>query len=321
MIRRLIIKLLSILNSRRLSPATEREAQLLSELKNTFQSIPYVSTEDLPKSSEREWISNMNRIKCLVTCADPRRFLRWDVVLYTMFPVIKPYVLKELNHLQSLISWRTRWYEALEESDMGHPIRCLFYPRSSTNIIHLAYHVSLFEDYTQQQIQSMKVVFEFGGGYGCLCRLAHRLGFSGKYIIYDLPAFSALQTYYLKAVGLPVLKVDEFLLVDQGILCVSNIEQLHRALGQDIKPDKCLFIATWSLSEVPIIVREQVSPLLGNIGNFLVAYQHQFNEVNNVEFFENFKNRRKDMTWIDLPIAHMGKDSYLIGHSCCENAL
>jgi hypothetical protein len=315
MIRKLIIRLLGLISSNRLPVATERESQFLSELKDAFQSIPFTSIGDLPKSSEREWLSNMNRLKDLVTNDNPRKFLRWDVVLYTMFPVIKPYVLKELARLRFLVDWRSRWYEAIAESDVGYPIRCVFYPRSSTNIIHLAYHVSAFENHTQQQIQNMEVIFEFGGGYGCLCRLVHRLGYSGKYIIFDLPAFSALQNYYLKTVGLPVLTLDEFLLADRGVLCVSDMDQLRRALGYNMKSGKCLFIATWSLSEAPISIREQLVPLLININYFLIAYQYRFNEIDNVAFFERFTKTREDVAWVEQRITHMGENSYLFGHS------
>ena len=55
-----------------------------------------------------------------------------------------------------------------------------------------------------RDLSSSGVIVEFGGGYGSMCRLLHKLGFSGQYFIYDLPEFVALQRYFLKSIGMPV---------------------------------------------------------------------------------------------------------------------
>ena len=41
------------------------------------------------------------------------------------------------------------------------------------------------------------VIVEFGGGYGSMCRLVRKLGFKGRYVIFDLRPILALQKYYL----------------------------------------------------------------------------------------------------------------------------
>lgn len=315
MVRKLIIKVLGLLSSYRLPPASEAESLLLAELKTAFLAIQPLPVDPASRTAEGEWASNVNKIRDQVLDGDPRRFLRWDVVLYTMFPVLRLYTLKELRCLRALPDWRAKWRDAVRESVVGYPIRCAFYPRTSSNIIHLAYHLAWFERVSRKQVEKMDVVVEFGGGYGCLCRLMHRLGFSGKYVILDLPAFSAIQKYYLKAEGLPVLDLDEFVRAERGVLCVTSVEEVRQALKNAAPPEKSLFIATWSLSETPLAVREKIVPELGRFGNFLVAYQHQFNEIDNVGYFEQFQNARPGLIWNGQQIAHMGKNSYLTGYS------
>ena len=65
-------------------------------------------------------------------------------------------------------------------------------------------HLALFEETTGSKIDTLELIFEFGGGYGSMCRLAHNLGFNQAYIIFDLQPFSALQNYYLSSLDLPV---------------------------------------------------------------------------------------------------------------------
>lgn len=70
------------------------------------------------------------------------------------------------------------------------------YPNS--NLIHQAYHLFQWEQYTGKRVSDLSRIVEIGGGYGAMCRVCRHLGFEGDYIIHDLPAFTDLQYYYLK---------------------------------------------------------------------------------------------------------------------------
>ena len=63
-----------------------------------------------------------------------------------------------------------------------------------------------------------------------MCRLFHQLGFSGRYVIYDLPQFSALQAFYLGSVGLPLVDADRLAGADRGVRVLSDPVALERAL-------------------------------------------------------------------------------------------
>lgn len=130
-----------------------------------------------------------------------------------MFASAARYIFTELNFVKRSPEWITCRHRAIRESSVGHPIPYPFYPASSGNLIRHAYHVASFEEKTQCKTKDIDFVFEFGGdgGYGSMCRLFYNAGFHGKYVIFDLPPFSALQVYFLKTLGLPVQSEFEFL--------------------------------------------------------------------------------------------------------------
>ena len=166
----------------------------------------------------------MNNLRELVLTDNPREFLRWDVILGTMFVGNEDYVVTELDYLRGKPDWSERWEKAIEEVESGFPIPFKKYPRSSGNLIHQAYHVSQLEEKTGVFLDQIDFICEFGGGYGCMCKLFHNLGFKGKYVIYDFPHFNALQKYFLKTVGITVHTFDKFQSEKIGVACVSDVD-------------------------------------------------------------------------------------------------
>lgn len=264
--------------------------------------------------SEKEWLGNVNRLQDLVLGDDPREFLRWDVILKTMSVTYAGYVTHELEYLQGLSAWESQWRQAIEESPVGHPIPHWQYPQSSGNLIHHAYHIAQFEDKCGVPVNRMNFVLEFGGGYGSLCRLIYNLGFAGRYIIFDLPAFSALQAFYLKSLGLHVHSFDSFAEQTSGILCISDFDSLSRAVAKCVDASPSMFIATWSLSETPMKLRNSLLPLISSFDSFLIAYQDQFNEINNIDFFKRWKEGYSKVKWQDWKLEHLpNHNRYLFG--------
>src|SRR5205085_1427466 len=126
----------------------------------------------------------------------------------TMFISNSATALKELRLLRRSSRW-PRWKSALRENAVGKPVPLLIRGSTSGIQVHHTYHIAQFEEATGAAIGDMRLIFEFGGGYGSMCRQAHLLGFRGKYVIFDLPEFSALQRYFLRSIGLRVLSPDE----------------------------------------------------------------------------------------------------------------
>ncbi len=314
MLQRMIKKMLYVLlNKDKALPApSSKEEEFLSELQTAFRELPVLKTKNL-LPSEAAWLDNMNRLRELVLNHNSREFLRWNVISGTMFVSKARYILTELNYIKQRSDWDTRWRTATKESPTGHPLPYLFYPDSSGNLIHHAYHVAQFEEKTGTQVHNTDYVFEFGGGYGSMCRLFFNLGFHGKYIIFDLPSFSALQRYFLKTIGLPVHSVDTFIKSKTGVICLSDIEQLRLLIANHIEASNSMFIATWSISESPITIRDSVLSLTSEFKSFLIAYQDRFGEVNNVDFFSNWKDINRAIIWHNWQIKHIPGNNYLVG--------
>lgn len=268
----------------------------VAELRRRFPST--TAETDIP-ASQAAWHTNAARLEELVRKSDPRYFLRWDVIQRTMAVVYDAYIRLELAQLKSLTDWALRWEPAIEESGVGGPMPFPFYPRSSANLIHLAHHVAEFENRTRFRADHLQTVVEFGGGYGAMCRLFRRLGFKGRYVIFDLPQFSALQRFYLSSVG-----------AEGECICDFNVlrKVVHAHHGTS------LFLSTWALSETPIQLRTAVIELVKGFDAFLFAYQDRFNEVDNTAFFSRLRIDLASINWHQLHIAHIpGNNSYLFG--------
>jgi hypothetical protein len=253
------------------------------------------------------WADNLEALSRLVLNDDPRLFLRWEVIRRTMFVGNAPYVAWELLRLRANRHWSERWRLALREDPVGCPERFLLYPASSGNLLHHAYHLLCFEKTIGRPMTSFDTIVEFGGGYGSMCRLVHRLGFRGRYVIIDLPEFSSLQRYFLRSVG---LSVDRGSPSDGGE--VNTVAACSDALQLVESSHSWAFIATWSLSETPEAVRDYATELIRGAHGVLIAFQRRFEEVDNVRYFSSLR-RQTAHRWIEVPIIHLPGNEYMFG--------
>src|SRR5258706_98595 len=83
---------------------------------------------------------------------------------------------REWRLLRTSPTW-PRFKPALRESAIGKPVRFLFRGATSGIQIHHTYHLAQFEQETGTRVDQDRLIFEFGGGYGSMCRQAHLLGF------------------------------------------------------------------------------------------------------------------------------------------------
>jgi hypothetical protein len=118
--------------------------------------------------------------------------------------------------------------------------------------------------------------------------------------------------------GLNVLRLDEFLKSTNNTNCVCLISSISElaligSLMKNTSPS--IFIATWSLSESPIEVREEVSVVATKCTNALIAFQSHFGEVDNLEYFKEYTERFAKVDWVDFEIHHLPGNYYLLGKS------
>ena len=298
----------------RLPPPDGHEAEADKRLKESFRKLPPHQACSGSKA-ETDWLQNALSLRQLVAKHDPRLFLQWEVINQTMFVKDGTYIERELDYLKGSVDWEQTWASAIRESEVGHPKLYAQYPESSCNLIHQAYHLARFQAETSINLLKYDIILEFGGGYGSLCRLFRNIGYTGKYIIYDMPEFSELQRYFLDLYGQKLATKKTPLNQDLNFF-VSNIENLISLLsGENIAAMKTLFIATWSISESPLYIRSNLTPHLKDFSSVLIAYQEAFGEVDNVHYFQEWcRNFNKPICWKNEAIRHLPGSHYLFGY-------
>jgi len=288
---------------------TNKDRFLIDQLR---RSITAIVDDGLDRTTiDGAWLTNVDSLCQRVLTCDPGDFLQWDVILRTMVVGNAEFVCDELNFLKDLPDWKGRWENAIEESPVGHPTFYDDFPSSSGNLITQAYHLAQFEIKTGMDISHASYVFEFGGGYGSMCRLVHNLNFTGRYVIFDLPPLSALQNFFLNMNNISSINSNGFFgKTSNGVVCVSEFEQLEAILADPMNISDAIFIATWSLSEAPINLRQSILSLVKQFEAFLIGYQGYFGNIDNMGFFEEWMSTMKNVEWHSWKIKHLPNQFY-----------
>lgn len=275
-----------------------------------------VALGDLPVIADDLWIQKRARLRQLLLERDPSDFLRWDVIRTTMVKRGRAPVVHELRHLRRRPDWSARWRPALRESTIGRPRPFHLYPRSSGNLIHQAYHLCRFEEATGLALSTVPLIVEFGGGYGRMCGLLHRLGFSGTYVIFDLPEVSVLQRFFLRHLDIPVLDAGAVAAAGgpaRGVVTTSEVPEL-RTLLRSRPPGHAALIAMWSLSETPVELRAHILAEVSSFDAFLIGYTNRFVDLDNRTLFATWRSTLPNHTWYEFPIPHLRKaECYVFG--------
>ena len=55
-----------------------------------------------------------------------------------------------------------------------------------------------------------------------------------------------------------------------------------------------LLIMNWSFSEIPLNGRNKFENMMYNFNYIIISFQDKFEEINNINYFNNLKNKLKD---------------------------
>jgi hypothetical protein len=155
------------------------------------------------------------------------------------------------------------------------------FPTTMNRVQHMGHLIIC--NYTPEQLSEMDTIVEIGGGIGDMTDIIYKLGFKGKYIIYDFKEVGAIQKYYHDELGL------------KNVVHTNNIDDLQTA-------DLC--IATWSLTEMPIDLRQKIMKKIKHTKNWLIAYSNKIFELDNDKYIKDeFVPLFKDyvIDFIDIP--------------------
>mmetsp|Transcript_9675 Transcript_9675/g.32370 ORF Transcript_9675/g.32370 Transcript_9675/m.32370 type:complete len:198 (-) Transcript_9675:27-620(-) len=178
--------------------------------------------------------------------------------------------------------------------------------------------------------QDSDLIVEFGAGYGCLCLLLLSAGFKGRYLIFDLPVFARVQTFYLQAHGHEVRMLPEqlskFSQGVQGVYIAVNPRDLADALRElEEQAVRSCFIGMWSLAEAPRESRDPLRTLLPLFSSVMLGFHVTWGGIDNDEFVEearrDFEAEKRRMRMkvtskiLTLPPEISSKDRYWIATS------
>jgi hypothetical protein len=183
------------------------------------------------------------------------------------------------------------WKKILKESPVGNPVRYIFYPSSSGNKIFQTYHLKKFEDFYGKELKDIDVIFEFGGGYGNLAYSFCQINKNIKYIIFDTFEVNLLQYYYLKKNNLK--PSFQKLSNKNNILLLNSINKLKENIEKIRLIKNKIFIANWSLSEVPLSLRDDLHFIFDIFDFQLISFQNFFENINNFQYFNRIKNENE----------------------------
>lgn len=259
-----------------------KENEILINLKKKISAID----KSIPLGTS-SWEKNRREIRKQILEKNVADFLNWEVIQKTM-SFEAPRTEYEDIEKNSLIM------KSIKESKIGNPKPYYLNTLTSGNLIHHAYSLNQF--LKEFSLNDIERVVEFGGGYGSMCRLIRNIGYENEYLIFDLPEFSSLQEFFLNSINTEYTK---------NTVLTGDMDKLN-------SDKKTLFIATWSFSEMPLVLREE---LLNNL-NFnycLIAFQSDFDGIDNVEYFKNFTSLYANIEFKISPIKHLPGHFYLIG--------
>jgi putative sugar O-methyltransferase len=252
-------------------------------LRKKIQSINV--TDKLGSSS---WEKNRQVIRTSILDDNLSDFLNWSVIKQTMIYEADHIEYQEVMKSQLLVN-------SIIESKVGNPIPYYLNQSTSGNLVHHAYSVSIL--LKRVAVCHFDKVVEFGGGYGSMCRLFRNMNYTKKYVVYDLPEFLALQEFYLNSINTEYMK---------NTLLTADLDRVKD------ESKNTLLIATWSLSEVPLGLRERfLSSFKFNC--CIIAFQSEFDGVDNIEYFNNFKSWYPNILFEVTKIDHLPGHFYLTG--------
>ena len=231
------------------------------------------------------WDNNRKEIRRAILEDDISDFLNWDIIKKTMFYEPGKFQYEVVKNNKKLL-------KSIKETKVGNPKPYWLDSSTSGNAVNHAYSISKLLE--KCDFSDFNNIVEVGGGYGSMCRLFRNNGFTKKYTIFDLPEFSSLQRYYLNSVG-----EGENTVLTEDIKSLSDDNLIT------------LLIATWSISEMSVELRKKLSSVKFNY--CLIGFQSEFDGVDNVEYFENFKKTYTNFNFYIEPAQNIKNNFYLIG--------
>jgi len=218
-------------------------------------------------------------------------FLRNDNIQKIFFIHNRLFIINELNELRCDKKKWSLWKKLLVENNVGDPIRYFLYPLSSGNRIRQVYHLKKYSDYSKINYFKTNYILEIGGGYGIMAQILKKINKNCTYLIFDTMEVNFLQFYYLKMNKIPVV-INK---IRTGMVCLVNkislLDQFNKIYGSR---KSSLLIGNWSISEMPIKLRNNILNKTSMFYHSMIGFQEKFENIDNFKYFLNYKKKREN---------------------------
>lgn len=205
------------------------------KLKERMAALPKL--QYFKKDGSAGWPERRVELRNKVITEDITGFISWPLIQSVMWVgAQKPLTGDEWVFIRN--HWPDTWRDILYTPDICGDKYDTTHHGINANSIHTAYHLALFEDTIGKNVSDVNSIMEFGGGFGNMARIVRQAGFKGDYYLYDFPEFLLLQEYYLDRAG------------------ALNYPTIFCHDDRSVPQGSSLMIATNSLSEAPVIVRD-----------------------------------------------------------------
>jgi hypothetical protein len=291
-ISRYCLTLLSFFYDNDLSHLKNRHQIVSKELKIKLQDS---KLERLSKLKTHKIFSKL--VYDLILSNKTINFLRNTHIQNILFIHNRIFILNELCELQKdKKKWRL-WKRLLVENNVGDPIRYFLYPKSSGNRIRQVYHLKKYCDYSKIDLRKIKYILEIGGGYGCMAQIFKKINKNCTYVIFDTMEVNFLQYYYLQMNKIPVVMNK----IIAGKVCLINNIDLIKKFNDNIKKNiTSLFVANWSISEMPINLRNKILNKKQSFLNSIISFQEKFENIDNKSYFLNYQKKIEKKVYFKL---------------------
>jgi hypothetical protein len=80
--------------------------------------------------------------------------------------------------------------------------------------------------------------------------------------------------------------------IETGKVCLINsVNMIGQFSKIAVKDKSSLFIANWSISEMPIKLRNNILNKTTNFHHSIISFQEKFENINNINYFINYKKK------------------------------
>lgn len=263
--------------------------------KKLFGTTYKLDQKNISENKTKHWTSSTEILVNNIKDYGLNFFLRFNIIKGTMF--LHDEKLSESILSENIIK---RYRLILSENTFGHPILSKKYEFTSINKLHQFHHLLFLKKNLNYNLKD-KNVLEIGGGYGLLSSIIFEFIKPKKIIIFDLKIFNFIQKIYLQN----ILKKN----IMNKIKFFHNLN-LTRSFFNNNKPN--ITFAMWSLSEMPINLREQLIPIIFKSDTILIGYQSKFENINNFAYFKNIQRKKLNYEFKNVKVPYLKNNYYLL---------